>query len=311
MFIRDHPESRIKVIDFGLSAKYNSPTDILQERVGTLYSMSPETLRGDYTQQADLWSIGVCTYMLLSQGTQPFEAKTPKQLVARILRGQYDFSAPVWSTLSEQAQAFVRGLLTVEPEDRWNATEAQKHVWIEQSRKQIKVDAALKQRVGESMIRYASRGEFLRLALNIIAKKSTSEELLELCAVFEEFDTQHTGRLGLADFKLALGGQLGYTDDQLEEIFYKIDVNQNNEINYTEFLAAALETQGLVEEHRLAEAFDLLDTDDSGYSKCSFASRFARTNCLLDSDDAVCSFFPSHHFLSGHSFSEQPPRDSR
>jgi calcium-dependent protein kinase len=43
-------------------------------------------------------------------------------------------------------------------------------------------------------------------------------------------------------------------------------VNKNNAINYTEFLAAALETQGAIEEHRLAEAFDLLDTDDSGYS---------------------------------------------
>jgi hypothetical protein len=36
-------------------------------------------------------------------------------------------------------------------------------------------------------------------------------------------------------------------------------------INYTEFLAAALETQGSIEEYRLAEAFDLMDVDDSGY----------------------------------------------
>lgn len=49
-------------------------------------------------------------------------------------------------------------------------------------------------------------------------------------------------------------------------IFSLQDVNKNNEINYTEFLAAALETQGAIEEYRLAEAFDLLDTDNSGYS---------------------------------------------
>jgi hypothetical protein len=36
-------------------------------------------------------------------------------------------------------------------------------------------------------------------------------------------------------------------------------------INYTEFLAAAIETQGTIEEYRLAEAFDLMDVDDSGY----------------------------------------------
>jgi Ca2+-binding EF-hand superfamily protein len=45
------------------------------------------------------------------------------------------------------------------------------------------------------------------------------------------------------------------------------DINGNNQINYTEFLAATLETQGMIEERRLAEAFDLMDSDDSGYSK--------------------------------------------
>jgi Ca2+-binding EF-hand superfamily protein len=43
------------------------------------------------------------------------------------------------------------------------------------------------------------------------------------------------------------------------------DVNKNNVINYTEFLAAAIETQGIIEEYRLAEAFELLDTDNKGY----------------------------------------------
>lgn len=51
----------------------------------------------------------------------------------------------------------------------------------------------------------------------------------------------------------------------LIEIFRKVDVNRNNVINYTEFLAAAIETQGAIAEYRLAEAFDLMDTDDSGY----------------------------------------------
>lgn len=36
-------------------------------------------------------------------------------------------------------------------------------------------------------------------------------------------------------------------------------------INYTEFLAAALETQGAIAEYKLAEAFDQIDSDDSGY----------------------------------------------
>jgi calcium-dependent protein kinase len=48
----------------------------------------------------------------------------------------------------------------------------------------------------------------------------------------------------------------------------KKDVNKNHVITYTEFLAAVLEMQGKIEEYRLAEAFDQIDCDDSGYSKC-------------------------------------------
>lgn len=34
---------------------------------------------------------------------------------------------------------------------------------------------------------------------------------------------------------------------------------------YTEFIAAALNAHGHIEEERIAEAFDRLDSDDSGY----------------------------------------------
>jgi len=53
--------------------------------------------------------------------------------------------------------------------------------------------------------------------------------------------------------------------EDLFEIFRKVDVNRTNVINYTEFLAAAMETQGTIEEYRLAEAFDMMDSDDTGY----------------------------------------------
>lgn len=43
------------------------------------------------------------------------------------------------------------------------------------------------------------------------------------------------------------------------------DLDGTGIIRYTEFLAAAIETQGFIDEGRLAEAFDCLDSDDSGF----------------------------------------------
>ena len=42
-------------------------------------------------------------------------------------------------------------------------------------------------------------------------------------------------------------------------------MNSTGNINYTEFVAATLEIHGHIEEERVAEAFDRLDSDDSGY----------------------------------------------
>ena len=41
--------------------------------------------------------------------------------------------------------------------------------------------------------------------------------------------------------------------------------NKHGVISYTEFLAATLEAQGHIDEYRIAEAFDGLDCDGSGY----------------------------------------------
>jgi calcium-dependent protein kinase len=222
LFESDHPNSLVKVIDFGLSAKYTQ-THILKERVGTLYSMSPETMRGEYTSQADLWSIGVCAFMLLSNGQQPFEAKTPKQLVTKVLLAEYTFDDPVWENISDCAKDFISALLVSRPNDRLTAAEARKHPWMVSLGQDAAtaVDETLKQRVGESMVRYAGKSDFLRLALNVIAKKSTSAEIFELRSVFDQFDTKNNGILDLSEFKTALS-HLNCTDEDLESMFRKI-----------------------------------------------------------------------------------------
>lgn len=65
----------IKLIDFGLSMKYGNNRNrkwdengdaVMTDFVGTMYTMAPEVIRGNYTYRCDLWSIGVMAYMLLS-----------------------------------------------------------------------------------------------------------------------------------------------------------------------------------------------------------------------------------------------------
>jgi calcium-dependent protein kinase len=227
IFENERPDSIIKIIDFGWSKEYSPKDHILSERVGTLYSMSPETMLGNYASQADVWSIGVCTYMMLAAGQKPFDGKTSRQMVAKILLGKYDLESPAWMGISRAAKQFVRDLLVVEPNDRWTAAAAKQHPWLVDSYQHKLVPSSedhedFKDRVRECIVRYADLGDFVKLALNVIAKKSTSEEIFALRSVFDEFDTENKGTLSLAEFKAALGHFDMYSEEEIEEIFHKI-----------------------------------------------------------------------------------------
>ena len=65
---------RIFSIDFGLSKRYDPEIPHQKEGVGTVYTMAPQVLDGVYDEQADMWSIGVITFMLLSSNL-PFYGK--------------------------------------------------------------------------------------------------------------------------------------------------------------------------------------------------------------------------------------------
>lgn len=71
--------SDIKLIDFGFSAQFG-PSRNFNEQVGTPYYIAPEILAQNYGNQADLWSIGVITYIVLS-GLPPFNGFTNQEII--------------------------------------------------------------------------------------------------------------------------------------------------------------------------------------------------------------------------------------
>ena len=97
----------------------------------------------------------------------------------------------------------------------------------------------------------------------VIAYQSTSEEIGFLRKVFQHYDTKRNGTLDYDEFRAALE-EAGFTEENYRDLFDTVDVDGTGLIRYTEFLAASLEATGWIDEERLAEAFDRLDSDDTG-----------------------------------------------
>ncbi|XP_073514040.1 serine/threonine-protein kinase 33-like [Phyllobates terribilis] len=120
------------VTDFGLAVQKGGvgSENMLQSTCGTPIYMAPEVINAhDYSQQCDIWSIGVIMYMLLS-GDPPFMGSSEDKLFEHIKRGELNFLAPVWQSVSEAAKGVLQKLLRVDPADRITANELLDNSWI-------------------------------------------------------------------------------------------------------------------------------------------------------------------------------------
>ncbi|CAK8683963.1 unnamed protein product [Clavelina lepadiformis] len=125
----EHPLYDIKLTDFGLSVVKGGvgSESMLQSSCGTPVYMAPEVIQNhDYSQQCDIWSIGVILFALLSRDF-PFVADKEDKLFELIKRAELDFSKPVWRNISKAAKNLITQLLDFNPARRLTATEVMSH----------------------------------------------------------------------------------------------------------------------------------------------------------------------------------------
>jgi calcium-dependent protein kinase len=169
MFESRKEGAQIKVIDFGLSKKFFAgEKDMMKEGVGTLYTMAPQVLQGVYTSQADLWSVGVMTYMLLSSH-RPFYNTKRRVMIDNIMRGEYNLKSVYWNPISSEAKDMVNDLLVVDPIKRMNASEALEHKWLskEFNLSDRKPDVSVELAVKASLESFQHTSELKKIALNV------------------------------------------------------------------------------------------------------------------------------------------------
>ncbi|XP_072453059.1 death-associated protein kinase 1 isoform X2 [Notamacropus eugenii] len=126
---RNVPKPRIKIIDFGLAHKIDFGNEF-KNIFGTPEFVAPEIVNYEpLGLEADMWSIGVITYILLS-GTSPFLGDTKQETLANVSAVNYEFEEEFFNNTSALAKDFIRRLLVKDPKKRMTIQDSLQHPWI-------------------------------------------------------------------------------------------------------------------------------------------------------------------------------------
>ena len=100
----------------------------------------------------------------------------------------------------------------------------------------------------------------------IASQLLSKQEKEQIDKVFRAMDLNGDGKLqkdeikkGYAEF---FGSQL--TDDEINEMFAKVDADGSGEIEYSEFVVATLNEKNLLSNNKLQTAFKMFDKDGGG-----------------------------------------------
>ncbi|XP_053977933.1 uncharacterized protein LOC128875927 [Hylaeus volcanicus] len=123
------PECDVKLCDFEISRVILEGTEV-REILGTPDYVAPEILHYEpITLAADMWSLGVTTYVLLT-GFSPFGGETDQETFQNISLGEVDFPEELFGDISAQAKDFVAKLLVLDPSARMTSKQCLRHDWL-------------------------------------------------------------------------------------------------------------------------------------------------------------------------------------
>ncbi|XP_019432877.1 PREDICTED: CDPK-related kinase 3-like [Lupinus angustifolius] len=241
LFTSRSEDADMKLIDFGLS-DFTRPDERLNDIVGSAYYVAPEVLHKSYNVEADIWSIGVITYILLC-GSRPFWARTESGIFRSVLRADPNFDDLTWQTVSPEAKDFVKRLLNKDYRKRMSAAQALAHPWLRNDSLPIPLDILIYKLVKS----YLHATPFKRAAVKALSKALTENELVYLGAQFKLLEPNRDGYVSLENFKRALARHAtdAMKESRVLDIINMMEPLAYRKMDFEEFCAAATSTYQL------------------------------------------------------------------
>ena len=264
-----HSFPRIKICDFGTSKMFEKGA-VQKKLVGSSYYIAPEVLKKNYDEKCDIWSCGVILYILLS-ARPPFAGDSDKEIMENVSLGKYDLQTSPFDRISRNCKDLIQKLLIMEPKKRITAQDALNHIWFKEHRSkekfnQIKDESTLKKLLS-NLKAYKRDSIIQETALAYLVHNFPQmKDVINACKLFNQIDINGDGKVNKQELLKGLQSKMNSPtlEQDVEQIYKNIDMDNNGYIEYEEFVRAAVSKEKFLSESVLRYAFRYFDKDNSG-----------------------------------------------
>ena len=259
-YLNDMLNYEIKLIDFGCSKYFVNKNKHarLSGIIGTSIYCSPEVVDDLYDELSDEWSCGVLMYILLS-GEPPFQGESEEEIFQKIKKCKYNFDAKAFDDVSDNCKNLIKSLLEPNKKKRIKACDALKHPFFTEFFNPSKAMTANKDlSILRRMIHYKKpASKFHEAMYAFICNNFLGiDEEKKLRSVFRYIDKEGKNTFGKEDLNRCLKEiHIYLSKEGLDTIFKLTDSNQNNKIEYQEFLRVTCDKNSLLSDENLKNTF--------------------------------------------------------
>lgn len=254
----------LKIADFGI-ATVLKPGGKLDTTIGTITYIAPEVIKHKYDSQCDLWSAGVIMYILIT-GEPPFKSESKNKTIKKILRGKVKYDQEIWQLVSNYGKNIVEGLLDPNPSTRLNSTQALNSNWMLNTEASY-VKQSLIQQSANNLKKFFVKNKFQKAVIRFITSHLLrNQDKHELIEVFKKVNRSGSGKVTedeIVEFCKSYGNE-DFDELVAKELFCRVDTDNNGVIEYTEFLAAAIDKRKLICLNNLKAAFSTINVKGNG-----------------------------------------------
>eukprot|EP01083_Nonionella_stella_P091643 256290_1 len=248
---KDKERTQLILIDFGM-AKIIEFRKYFEVIAGSPYYVAPEVLRNNYNEACDIWSLGICLFVMVF-GFAPFfdqQTNDTKIVYAKILHGfdpttkpGYGAWFPETLTISKECRDLISRMLRTNHADRLTGEEVLEHPWL-------KNDAMLR------VERTPSRSE-----VNLV-------QILNP-AILNSLRFDSGKKTVLHSQVLGLLGECRYLNknqiDSLQDFLGAADKNEDGKISPKELLDALHNIDESITLQDVESIFTAIDANNDGY----------------------------------------------